>query len=155
MQKDHVRWYSHRLGRDMGVAVYGHYGLPVLAFPTSGGEEWELENMGLIPALAPYIDAGRVKFFVVGSNSRDSFYNAGAHPFHRSWMQRMFDEYIRWEVIPFIHDRCKGLVHIATMGASLGALPRRQHDAEASRRGEGVLGLVGRLRHAPFHGRRE
>ena len=68
MQKDHVRWYSHRLGRDMGVAVYGHYGLPVLAFPTSGGEEWELEQMGLIPALAPYIDAGRVKFFAVGSN---------------------------------------------------------------------------------------
>lgn len=66
MQKDHVRWYSHRLGRDMGVAVYGHYGLPVLAFPTSGGEEWELEQMGLIPALAPYIDAGRVKFFAVG-----------------------------------------------------------------------------------------
>ena len=57
MRKDYVRWYSHRLGRDMGVTVYGHYGLPVLAFPTSGGEEWELENMGLIPALAPYIDA--------------------------------------------------------------------------------------------------
>jgi len=73
------------------------------------------------PRLAPYIDAGRVKFFAVGSNSRDSFYNSGAHPFHRSWMQRMFDEYIRWEVLPFIHDNCKGLVHIATMGASFGA----------------------------------
>jgi esterase/lipase superfamily enzyme len=120
MHKDYVRWYSHRVGREMGVAVYGHYGLPVLAFPTSGGEERELEDMGLIPALAPYIDAGRVKFFAVGSNSRDSFYNSGAHPFHRSWMQRMFDEYIRWEVIPFIHDHCKGLVPIATMGASLG-----------------------------------
>ena len=36
-------------------------------------------------------------------------------------MQRMFDEYIRWEVIPFIHEQCGGLLPIATMGASLGA----------------------------------
>ena len=113
---------SHRVGREMGVVVYGHYGLPVLAFPTSGGAEWELENMGLIPALAPYVDAGRVKIFTVGSNSDASWYNTGAHPFHRSWMQRMFDEYIRWEVIPFIHAAARGgLLPIATMGASLGA----------------------------------
>lgn len=121
MQRDHRRWYSHRLGREMGVVVYGHWGLPVLAFPTSGGAEWELENMGLVPALADFVHAGRVKIFTVGTNSGDSFYNKGAHPFHRSWMQRMFDEYIRWEVIPFIHDHCRGLTPIATFGASLGA----------------------------------
>jgi hypothetical protein len=34
MHRDHHRWYSHRLNRDMGVAVYGHYGMPILAFPT-------------------------------------------------------------------------------------------------------------------------
>ena len=36
-------------------------------------------------------------------------------------MQRQWDEYIRWEVIPFIHGHCQGLPAIATMGASLGA----------------------------------
>jgi hypothetical protein len=36
-------------------------------------------------------------------------------------MQRMFDEYIRREVIPFIHHQCGGLLAIGTMGASLGA----------------------------------
>ena len=35
MERDHQRWYSHRFNRDMGVAVYGHYGMPILAFPTS------------------------------------------------------------------------------------------------------------------------
>ena len=44
MRKDHVRWYSHRLGRDMGVVVYGHWGPPMLVFPTSGGDEWEFEG---------------------------------------------------------------------------------------------------------------
>jgi esterase/lipase superfamily enzyme len=120
MQRQHVRWHSERLGREMGLAVYGHWGLPVIGFPTSGGDEWELENMGLIPALADYVEAGKVKFYCVGNNVNDSFFNKGAHPFHRSWMQRMFDEYIRWEVIPFIHDQSRGLTPVGAMGASLG-----------------------------------
>ena len=110
-----------RLGRDMGVRVYGHWGTPLLAFPTSGGDEWEMEGQGMVAALAEFIDGGRIKLFTVGSNGDQSFYNKGAHPFHRSWMQRQWDEYIRWEVIPFIHYHCDGLVPIATMGASLGA----------------------------------
>ena len=43
-----------------------------------------------------------------------------AHPSHRSWRQRTFDEYVRNEVIPFIHSHCQGTVPISTMGASLG-----------------------------------
>lgn len=121
MQRDYHRWYSGRLGREMGVVVYGHWGMPLLAFPTSGGDEWEMEGQGMTGALAEAIDAGHVKLFTVGSNGDQSFYNRGAHPAHRSWMQRMWDEYIRWEVIPFIHAHCQGPVAIATMGASLGA----------------------------------
>ena len=52
MHRDYHRWYSHRLNRDMGVAVYGHYGMPILAFPTSGGDEWEQEGQGMIGTLA-------------------------------------------------------------------------------------------------------
>ena len=61
---------------------------------------------GLIGALADFVDAGRVKIFCVGSNNSDSFMNKGAHPSHRSWRQRLFDEYIRDEVVPFIHAHC-------------------------------------------------
>ncbi len=39
MHRDYHRWYSPRLQRDMGVVVYGHFGMPVLAFPTRGGDE--------------------------------------------------------------------------------------------------------------------
>ena len=153
MKTESYRWYSHRVGREMGLVVYGHYGLPVLAFPTSGGGEWELENMGLLPALAPYVDAGRVKFFTVGSNSDASWYNTGAHPFHRSWMQRMFDEYIRWEVIP-VHPPALGRPAADRDDGRLARrLPRGEHPLQAPRRGEAVLGDVWRLRHAPFHGR--
>jgi esterase/lipase superfamily enzyme len=120
MHIEHHRWYSERIGRDLGVVVIGHWGPPILTFPTSGGNEWEYHDR-LIGGLSDFVDQGRVKFFCVSSNARDSFYNRGAHPFHRSWMQRMYDEYVVREVVPFIHHHCRGGLPIATLGASLGA----------------------------------
>jgi esterase/lipase superfamily enzyme len=106
----------------MGVTVFGHWGPPLLAFPTSHGDEWELLRQGLIGALADFIEGGRVKIFCVGSNNHESFLNDGAHPFHKIWRHKMFDEYIRDEVVPFIHTSCQSPgLSIATMGASLGA----------------------------------
>ena len=106
----------------MGIVVFGHWGPPMLAFPTSHGDEWELQRHGLVSAMAGPIDAGRVKLFCVGSNNHESFLDKGAHPFHRSWRQRVFDDYIRNEVIPFVHHHCRSPgIPIATMGASLGA----------------------------------
>jgi len=105
----------------MGVNVYGHWGPPLLMFPTSGGDEGEYERQGLIGALADFIDAGRVKAFCVDVNHRDSFANHAAHPFHRSWMQRQYDAYIRQEVVPFVRSHCRSSdASIWTMGASLG-----------------------------------
>jgi esterase/lipase superfamily enzyme len=122
MQKDYVRWHSPRLGREMGVLVYGHYGLPLLCFPTSGGDEWEMENQSMIGALQDSIDAGRVKVFSINTADSQGLYNKSAHPFHRSYMQALFDEFVRNEVVPFIHDNCKdGGIAISTMGASFGA----------------------------------
>src|SRR5215204_2567068 len=120
MHVEHHHWHSSRLGYEMGVTVFGHWGPPLLAFPTSQGNEWELHDQGLIGALSDYIDGGRVKVFCVGSNNQESFMSRDAHPSHRSWRQRMFDEYVRNEAIPFIHSHCQGTVPISTMGASLG-----------------------------------
>ena len=121
MHTESHQWLTHRLGRPMGIRVYGHWGMPILAFPTSGGDEWELEGQSMVGALSEFIEGGRIKLFCVGSNGDQSFYNKHAHPLHRSWMQKQWDEYIRWEAIPFIHSHCRGLPAILTMGASLGA----------------------------------
>ena len=122
MPREYHRWFSHRLGREMGVAVYGHWGPPMIAFPTSGGDEWEFERQSMTGALQEALDAGRVKIFCVNTNHGDSFANRGAHPLHRSWMQRQYDEYIRQEVIPLVRDHCRSAdIPVWTMGASLGA----------------------------------
>jgi esterase/lipase superfamily enzyme len=36
MNREYHRWYSHRLGRDMELLIFGHAGAKVLVFPTRG-----------------------------------------------------------------------------------------------------------------------
>ena len=42
--------------------MLGHWGPPMIMFPTSGGDEEEYERQGLIGAIAEHIDAGRVEY---------------------------------------------------------------------------------------------
>jgi esterase/lipase superfamily enzyme len=121
MQREAHYWYSHRLGRDMGVVVFGHYGPPMIAFPTTGGDEWEYERQGVIGAIAGPIADGRVKVFCVNTNNSDSFGNSSAHPRHRSYMQAQYDAYIVEEVMPFVRASCRSQdIGMWVMGASLG-----------------------------------
>ena len=122
MKVEHHVWHSSRLGRDMGVRVYGHWGSPILVFPTSGGDEWEYERQGMIDALSPHVEGGRVKIFCVNSVNNESWYNKAAHPRHRSYMQSIYDAYIADEVVPFVHRHCQTPdIAITTTGASFGA----------------------------------
>ncbi len=106
----------------MGVAIYGNYGGPILAFPTSAGDEWEQEGQGMVGALSPYLEQGRIRIFSINGVHNDSFQNKGAHPFHRRWMQAQYDAYVANEVFPFIDSQCQTPgIGIATLGASLGA----------------------------------
>ena len=106
----------------MNIIVHGHWGPPMILFPTSGGDEGEYERQSLIGAIGDLIDAGNVKTYSVNLNHGDAFANRRAHPFHRSWMQRQYDAYIRQEVVPFIYSHCQAAnVPVWTMGASLGA----------------------------------
>jgi len=122
MHREHHRWFSHRLGRDMDVLVYGHYGYPIVAFPTSGGDHREYEGQGMIDALGHHIDAGKVKFFCVNSVNNESWYNRHAHPRHRSYLQAMYDAYIAFEVAPFVFTQTQTPgIPITTTGSSFGA----------------------------------
>jgi esterase/lipase superfamily enzyme len=122
MNQEHHRWYSQRVGREMGIRVHGHYGMPILVFPTSAGNEWEYENQGMIAALAHHVEGGRVRFFCVDSLNNESWYNEQAHPRHRSYVQAMYDAYVAFEVVPFIYDMCRTPgIAITTSGSSFGA----------------------------------
>ena len=54
MHRDHQYWYSHHVNRNMGVVIYGNYGEPILAFPTSCEDEREMEGQSMIRTLSPW-----------------------------------------------------------------------------------------------------
>src|SRR3989440_12962104 len=107
MHRDHQCWYSHRLNRNMGIAVYGNYGAPILAFPTSCGDEWEMEGQSMIRTLSPYLEQGRIRICCLNGVQRDSFANNATHPFNRSWMRAQYDAYVANEAVPFIDTQCQ------------------------------------------------
>ena len=50
------------------VIVHGHYGRPVLAFPSERGSAHDFEGNGMVAAVGGLIEAGRVKLYCVDSN---------------------------------------------------------------------------------------
>lgn len=105
----------------MPVAVYGHFGVPILFFPTASADFEELERFGMVEALAHHLEAGRCKIVSVNAINDLSWFNDDIHPGERVWRQELYDRYLLQELVPFIHRNCGGPVALATAGASMGA----------------------------------
>ena len=122
MHKDVTRWYSSRLERDMQLARWGHWGTPVLLFPTAGGDAEEVERFDVIASIWPLIDAGRIKVFSVDSVAGQAWISRQHSGEYCSLLQNRFDEFIHAEVTPAIRNDCRsGDIEIVTAGASIGA----------------------------------
>jgi esterase/lipase superfamily enzyme len=105
MNREYHDWDSNRLGRAMELLVFGHAGLPVLAFPTSGGRFFDFEDRGMVGALAEKIEAGGVQLFCVDSADRESWYNQQARPRRRIVRHKHYEDYLLKEVVPFIRGK--------------------------------------------------
>jgi esterase/lipase superfamily enzyme len=124
LRREWIPRWSERLGRNMRLVVWGHYGRPVLGFPSGDQpeeEEWEYEKYHAIDALSDALDRGDLKLYTVMSADRNGLLNACLSPTERALSQRLYDEYIRWEVIPFIHEHCTKDPRITTIGPAMGA----------------------------------
>lgn len=103
------------------VISYGHYGRPFLVFPAEQGRAWDFEANGMIDAVRPLIDAGRVKLFCVDSADSTSWSNHAIPLEQRAHWHAAYESWILGQVIPSIYGNCGGLVEVATLGCSLGA----------------------------------
>ena len=55
MQRRYEKIYSPAVGREMQLLAFGHYGPPVIAFPSGGGQFYDFENNGMVDEI---MDAG-------------------------------------------------------------------------------------------------
>jgi esterase/lipase superfamily enzyme len=116
-------WRSERMGgREARLTRWGHFGRPVLIFPTAGGDSEEIERMHLVAALAPLVEAGRMKIYSCDSVAGQAMVTQEGTPQHRMWLMNMFHQYVRHEVVPAIRMDCRSDdLEILTAGASIGA----------------------------------
>ena len=120
MNREHHRWYSPSLGRDMDMLVFGHAGASLIAFPSSMGKFYEWEDQGMIAALAEHLERGWLQLYCVDSVDADSWYAKWKRPGDRAYRHAQYDAYVRDEVLPLAHRRnFNGFV--ITAGASFGA----------------------------------
>jgi esterase/lipase superfamily enzyme len=115
------RWWSSRTHQEMTLVRWGHFGRPVLLFPTAGGDAEEAERFHLIGALGELIADGRIKVYAVDSVAGRAWARK-EDPLHCTWLQNAFHGYVEHEVLPAIRADCQSPdLEIITAGASLGA----------------------------------
>jgi esterase/lipase superfamily enzyme len=103
------------------VLAYGHWGRPVLAFPSEQGPCWQYEERGMVAAIGPLLEAGRVKLYCVDSYDAESWQahdlpleeRARRHGFYESWIVE--------RVVPWIREDTGREGEIAVTGVSFGA----------------------------------
>lgn len=113
-------FYSHHLGRDMTFKRYGHWGKPIIVFPSSGGSYHEFEDFGMIDAISWFIDQGLVQVFTPESVDNDAFLAKWKNPHDRALRQNDYYHYIIHELISFIKSRYQYDGGFIATGCSMG-----------------------------------
>lgn len=119
MQEQYSKWYSHHLGRDIEMLVFGHWGYPVLLFPTSFGRYYQNKDFGLIESVRWFVENGKIRIYCIDSIDTDSWYAKHLHPSVRIRNHIWYDKMLHEELLPRMQR--EGSVHkIAVGGCSFG-----------------------------------
>jgi esterase/lipase superfamily enzyme len=103
------------------VIRWGHWGRPLLVFPSEAGSAVDFANNGMLEAIGDLVESGRVSVFCVDSldawswsdNSLPTEVRAQRHGLYRRWLTDA--------VVPWIHEELGGPVELMTTGVSMGA----------------------------------
>jgi esterase/lipase superfamily enzyme len=96
--------------------------MPLLLFPTAGGDAEEIERFHVISTLGDYLAEGRIKIYSCDSVAGRVLFGGERSPEHRQWIMDQFQEFVRWELVPAIYADCQTEdIDIVAGGASIGA----------------------------------
>jgi esterase/lipase superfamily enzyme len=151
MRRDSVQLNVPGTDLSPTVIAYGHWGRPVLVFPSEGGSAWDYENNGMVGAVADLIDAGRVKLYCVDSLDAFTWSDRSIPLEERARRHATYAAWIRDVVAPWIHADCGGPVEIAVTGCSMGAYHALQAGLTRADLFPVVIGLSGNYDVATWH----
>jgi esterase/lipase superfamily enzyme len=102
------------------VLCYGHYGRPLVAFPSEDGEPGDWERHGMVDALAGLLDAGRVKLYCVPSFDRESWTRRDLSLEERAQRHGHYEWWLLTHLVPFV-QRDSHTHELLVAGTSWGA----------------------------------
>lgn len=121
MRREHISLHSPAIGAPGELIAYGHWGRPLLVFPSEQGARDDYENNGMIGVLSSLIEEGRLKVYCVDSFDKGSWNDKSVPLEERARRHGAYEDWIVSQVAPWIHEDCGGPVDIMTTGCSFGA----------------------------------
>ncbi len=121
VERREVELHSPAIGAAGHLLAYGHWGRPLLAFPSEQGSATDWEERGMVGAIEGLFDAGRVKLYCVSSYDSESWHAAGLPLEERARRHGAYENWIVSQVASWIHEDCDGAAEIALAGTSFGA----------------------------------
>ncbi len=121
MRREQHEVWAPSVGHSGTVVVHGHWGRPVLVFPSEQGRAVDFENNGMVDAVADLIEVGRVKLYCVDSFDAMSWSNRDLPLEERAHRHGAYEAWVLDEVLPRLHGDCGGPIDVITTGCSMGA----------------------------------
>jgi esterase/lipase superfamily enzyme len=121
MERIQVELDAPSAGRTGTVIRYGHFGRPVLVFPSERGRAWDYENNGMVEAVRFLIDEGRIKLYCVDSFDDLSWSDTWISLEERARRHEAYASWITGAVVPWMGWDSPGVSDAVVTGCSLGA----------------------------------
>lgn len=138
---------DHRLG----VIRHGHYGRPVLVFPSEGGRAEDFADNGMVSAVQWLVDSGRVTIFCVDSLDSWSWSDRSVSIEQRAQRHALYQGWLEEAVVPAIYGIIGGHADIITLGASMGAYHAVQFAFQRADLAPLAIGLSGNYDVGTWH----
>ncbi|MGV8914651.1 MAG: alpha/beta hydrolase-fold protein [Kaistella sp.] len=116
---EHTDFYSHILGTSLKVEVTGHFGYPILMFPTSQGQYTQNHDFKLNESINSFVEEGKVKLYNIETIDNYSFYDKNIPASERIRNYELYMQFLIQEFVPYLQS-LHSEHRIAVAGASFG-----------------------------------
>ena len=122
MKRSVYKLQSKSLGQEASLIVYGEGGYPIVAFQTQDQKASELEDEGMVDALAEFIDGKQIQLFSVDNFDEQSWSLLSGDNEARAARQEAYFRFVTDELIPRVHELNASNLRPIAFGCSMGAV---------------------------------
>src|SRR3954466_12000980 len=123
MERQQLELDAPGLDRPGTVIRYGHFGRPVVVFPSEQGRAWDYESNGMVGAVRHLVDDGRVKLYCVDSFDHASWSDRSLPIEERARRHQAYQSWITDQVAAYVGFDSPGAEAARATGTTTGGPP--------------------------------